>query len=99
MRSGAGRKIAQVAALTAIAALIFLSAGCGSGKAPDLPTESEGGGGLSASAQNIGERIFVETRFAQYFAANMTDINAPLAVGDPVVAQVQVGNTLLPGPF
>jgi hypothetical protein len=99
MRSGAGRKIAQVAALTAVAALIFLAAGCGSGQAPNFPTESEGGGGLSASAQNIGERIFVETRFAQYFAAHMTDINAPLAVGDPVVAQVHVGNTMLPGPF
>jgi hypothetical protein len=99
MRSGTRSEIALVLAFTAFAALIFLAAGCGSGQAPNFSTESEGGGGLSASAQNIGERIFVETRFAQFFAANMTDINAPLAVGDPVVAQVHVGNTLLPGPF
>jgi hypothetical protein len=50
--------------------------------------------------QSIGERLFLETRFAEYFAANMTDINAPLAVGDPVVAQVQnVNGGPMPGPF
>jgi hypothetical protein len=99
MKPGASRKIGRVAAINLVAAATFLATGCGLGQAPSLSTESEGGGGLSASAQNIGERIFVETRFAQYFAANMTDINTPLAVGDPVVAQVHVGNTLMPGPF
>jgi hypothetical protein len=99
MKPGASRKIGRVAAINLVAAATFLATGCGSGQAPSFSTESEGGGGLSASAQNIGERIFVETRFAQYFAANMTDINTPLAVGDPVVAQVHVGNTLMPGPF
>ncbi len=50
--------------------------------------------------QNIGERLFVETRFAEYFAANQTDVNAPLATGDPVVAQVQnVYTGPMPGPF
>ena len=43
--------------------------------------------------------LFVETRFAEYFAAHMTGVNDPLAVGDPVVAQVQTTNGLLPGPF
>jgi hypothetical protein len=43
--------------------------------------------------------MFVDTRFAEYFAANMTDVNAPLAVGDPVVATVQTPNGPLAGPF
>ena len=42
----------------------------------------------------------MDTRFAEYFAANMTDVNAPLAVGDPVVSQVQnVYTGPMPGPF
>jgi cytochrome c peroxidase len=47
----------------------------------------------------VGERLFLETRFAEYFAANMTGINDPLSVGDPVVAQVQTTSSPLPGPF
>jgi hypothetical protein len=76
------------------AALIFVAA-CGSGKAPDPPAEAEG----APADQNVGERIFVDTRFAQYFAANMTGVNDPLAVGDPVVAQVSTPVGMLPGPF
>ena len=74
----------------------FILSGCGSGKAPAPLLEAE-----SAPAdQNIGERLFVETRFAEYFAANMTDVNAPLAVGDPAVSQVQnVYTGPMPGPF
>ena len=50
--------------------------------------------------QTIGERLFLETRFAEYFAAHMTSVNAPLASGDPVVAQVQnVYSAPMPGPF
>jgi len=77
-------------------ALLVLSSACDSGVAPPFKTENEGG---APAGQNIGERLFVETRFAQYFAQNMTDVNAPLAVGDPVVAQVQTTNGPLPGPF
>jgi cytochrome c peroxidase len=37
----------------------------------------------------LGERLFLETRFAQYFAAHsIGDVNRPLAQGDPVVAHV-----------
>ena len=50
--------------------------------------------------QTIGERLFLETRFAEYFAHNMTDVNAPLALGDPAVTQVQnVYSGAMPGPF
>jgi len=38
----------------------------------------------------LGERFFLETRFAQYFAAHSNgEVNRPLAQGDPVVAQVR----------
>jgi hypothetical protein len=69
--------------------------GCGSGKAPDPLPESE----AAAGQENIGERIFLDTRFAEYFAQNMTGINDPLATGDPVVAQVTTAAGVLPGPF
>jgi hypothetical protein len=50
--------------------------------------------------QTIGERLFLETCFAEYFAAHMTGINAPLASGDPVVAQVPNAYAAsMPGPF
>lgn len=70
-------------------------AGCGSGKAPDPPAEAE-----SAPAdQNVGERIFIDTRFAEFFAVNMTGVNDPLPSGDLVVAQVSTPAGVLPGPF
>jgi cytochrome c peroxidase len=49
--------------------------------------------------QNVGERIFVDTQFAEYFAQNMTGVNDPLPAGDPVVAEVDTPVGLLPGPF
>lgn len=69
--------------------------GCGSGTAPDPKPEVEG----APADQNVGERIFIDTRFAEYFAENMTGTNEPLAVGDPVVAQVSTSAGVLPGPF
>jgi hypothetical protein len=80
---------------------MITQAGCGAGsagKAPVFETDVD----VTPAEQNIGERIFVDTRWAQYFAANMTDVNAPLAVGDPVVATTQVAGVpggTLPGPF
>jgi hypothetical protein len=47
----------------------------------------------------LGERLFVETRFAQFFATHMTGINQPLSAGDPVVAVVQTTSGTLPGPY
>jgi cytochrome c peroxidase len=73
----------------------MLALGCGSGQAPAAPTEAD----ATPPADSIGEALFLDTRFAQYFAANMTDVNAPLAIGDPAVAQVQTLDQPLPGPF
>jgi cytochrome c peroxidase len=47
----------------------------------------------------IGERLFLETRFAEFFARHATDVNFPLAAGDPVVATTETTGAPLPGPF
>ena len=69
--------------------------GCSSGAAPAALTESD----ATPAADSIGEALFLDTRFSQYFAAHMSGVNAPLATGDPVVSQVQTLNGPLPGPF
>jgi hypothetical protein len=47
----------------------------------------------------IGERLFLETRFAQYFAARAGgDVNAVLPAGDPVVSTTATVNGSIPGP-
>ncbi len=74
----------------------LVAAGCGSSQAPPFPLENEGG---APAEQQIGERLFVDTRFAEYFAAHMTGVNDPLLVGDPVVSTVQTTSGSLPGPF
>src|SRR5690349_13065834 len=47
----------------------------------------------------IGERLFLETRFAQFFAANAAGPNAKLATGDPVLDVTTTTGTPLPGTF
>lgn len=48
----------------------------------------------------MGERLFLETRFSQYFfARSKGDVNATLAGGDPVVATTRTTGEALPGPF
>jgi hypothetical protein len=47
----------------------------------------------------LGERLFLETRFAQYFAAHSKrDVNQPLPQGDPLVAQVRNPRSPVPYP-
>jgi cytochrome c peroxidase len=77
-------------------ALVLVPSGCGSGATPAPEAETD----PAPAEQNLGERIFIDTRFAEYFFANNTGINNPLAVGDPVVAEVQnVYSGPMPGPF
>ena len=48
----------------------------------------------------IGERLFLETRFSQFFfAQSHGNANALLPSGDPVVASSATTNRPLPGPF
>ncbi|WP_263356482.1 hypothetical protein [Acidicapsa ligni] len=69
--------------------------GCGAGQAPVAPASEA----TTPAADSIGERIFLDTRFSEYFATHMTSTNAPLATGDPVVNTVETTNGTLPGPF
>jgi hypothetical protein len=80
-----------------LAALVLLT-GCGAGSAgaaPDFKTDVD----VTPAEDSIGERLFLDPRFAQYFATHMTGINQPLAVGDPVLNEVSTANGGLPGPF
>ena len=54
----------------------------------------------SAEAR-LGERLFFESRFAQYFFSHSADdFNASLPEGDPLVNEMEVaGGQPLPGPF
>src|SRR5271170_6741849 len=52
------------------AAMLLLSS-CGAGDAPNFKTDVD----VTPAEDSIGERLFLDTRFAQYFAAHMTGIN------------------------
>lgn len=80
---------------TLVAALSAAIVGCGSGQAPAFQSESES----TPAADSIGERLFLETRFAEYFATHMTGVNEPLSAGDPVVATVNTPAGSLTSPF
>jgi hypothetical protein len=75
--------------------LVWIMTSCNAGQAPQFPAEKD----ATPAEDSIGERLFLDTRFAQYFATHMTGINQPLAVGDPVVSVVETVNGTLPGPF
>ena len=70
-------------------------AGCGASEAPNFRTEAD----ATPAADSIGEALFLDTRFSEYFATHMTGVNAPLAVGDPVVEWVETTIGPLAGPF
>ncbi len=83
---------------------LLLAEACGGTKAPSLSSDNGSQGTQEATVYPnpevaLGERLFLETRFAQYFATHMTGINQPLSAGDPVVATVQTTSGTLPGPF
>jgi len=75
---------------------LFILASCSAGSAPNFKSEDDD---VTPAEDSIGERLFLDTRFAQYFATHMTGVNTPLAVGDPVVQQVYTTSGTLPGPF
>lgn len=47
----------------------------------------------------VGERLFLEPRFAQRFAAEAADPNSPLTAGDPVLDTLPRDGGDVPGPF
>ena len=68
---------------------------CSAGNAPNFPSEAES----TPAEDSIGERLFLDTRFAQFFAAHMTGVNQPLPSGDPAMDLVYTLTGTLPGPF
>jgi hypothetical protein len=74
--------------------IALLLVGCGSGNS-STPPPSVAATGTPGAEADVGERLFVETRFAQFFKAHLPpggNVNDPLPTGDPIVA-----NVLLPG--
>ena len=70
--------------------IALLLVGCGSGNNSPAPPSVAATGTPGAQA-DVGERLFVETRFAQFFKTHLPpggNINDPLPAGDPVVAKV-----------
>lgn len=48
----------------------------------------------------IGERLFIDTRFSQFFAAHYDgNVNHPIASGDPVLRTVAIRGKEVAGPF
>jgi hypothetical protein len=85
---------------------IFISlllVGCGGGSSSSAPPSVAATGTPGAEA-SIGERLFVETRFAQAFKAYLDsggNVNDTLPVGDPVMnlSETTGPGVGLPGPF
>jgi hypothetical protein len=84
-----------VSALLGLGVLAAMLSCGGAGQAPEFETDVD----VTPPEDSIGERLFLDTRFAEYFAVHMTGVNQPLAQGDPVVQQVQTTSGVLPGPF
>ena len=81
--------------------LLWLSNACGPVQLPAFRVLTQTPPQLPAhrGRQALGERLFLDTRFAEYFATHMTGVNQPLVTGDPVVTEVQTTSGMLPGPF
>ena len=83
--------------------ITLLLAGCGGGSGGSDPNSVAVTGTPGAEVE-VGERLFVETRFAQTFKAHLDAsgaVNAPLPVGDPVMdlSETTGAGVGLAGPF
>ena len=90
--------------LLALLGITFLTTGygCSGGSSSPGTSSAAATAGTAGAEQAVGERLFLETRFAQAFKVfldNGGDINNPNA-GDAVVDTVEtVGAPIEPGPF
>jgi len=79
--------------------ITLLLVGCGSGTS-SAPPPSVAATGTPGAQADVGERLFVETRFSQFFKTHLPpgrNVNAPLPAGDPVVAKVLLPGSTPPG--
>ncbi|HEY2389426.1 MAG TPA: hypothetical protein VGK30_20930 [Candidatus Binatia bacterium] len=82
--------------LAAAALVLGVASGCGSnGSGGAEPVE------LGDPAEvTVGERFFLETRFAQLASTQLqADVNRPLAHSDPILNETMTTGDPLPGPF
>lgn len=89
--SGAGRRFMATAVFCAISAIVSGSPIVRAQEGPADPPEI-----------TIGERLFLETRFAQFFKQFLSGgagVNDSLPVGDPVMNTTLTVGEPLPGPF
>src|SRR5687767_12638432 len=71
--------------------------GCEEGPSSHQQAQASAQGGVPDQAAEaadppevaIGERLFLETRFAQFFAATAEGINTPLERGDPALEKTE----------
>ncbi len=72
------------------------TAGCGGGHNGSAPAPAD----TDPPEVQLGERLFLDTRFAQFFFAHANgDVNAALPAGDPVMDTSATTGVPLPGPF
>lgn len=79
--------------------ILLLLVGCGGGSNGSAPPSVAATGTPGAEA-DVGERLFVETRFSQFFKTHLPpsgNVNDPLPAGDPVVAKVLLPGSTPPG--
>ena len=87
--------LAHVVGMSSWIFFSLLLVGCGSGSNSSSAPPSVAATGTPGAQGDVGERLFVETRFAQFFKTHLPpsgNINDPMPAGDQVVA-----NVLLPG--
>jgi cytochrome c peroxidase len=98
-------RLSPIIVLAAFAvAIVLLATGTSPLSAKDLGEHRRPTTPPAASADPpevvLGERLFLETRFAQFFFASAGgDVNAPLSAGDPTVETTVTPGRPLPGPF
>src|SRR4051812_2140591 len=77
----------------AVAALLFGLPAARAAVDPDLPTD------FSGADLNVGERLFLETRFSHYFFTNsLGDPNGEIS-GEPLLNTIKTTNGFASGPF
>lgn len=91
-------------AVSTLALSAAILAGCGTGETGSSGTTSILASGTPGAEVSVGERLFVETRFAQFFKSYLDAggrVNATLPAGDPVMDLVETTGpgTGLSGPF